>query len=308
MDRDPGGERVLVTGAAGFLGTALCRALVDRGAEVHAVSRRAEPGARGGVVWWRRDLTDQAASKALLTELRPTVVFHLAGLAAGARRLDLVAPTLAANLVTTVHLLGAAVEAGCGRIVLAGSLEEPDAAEPAAVPSSPYAASKWAASAYGRMFHALFDAPVVIARIFMAYGPGPQDERKLLPYVVRALLRGEAPRLTAGDRLVDWVYVDDVAEGLVRLGWAGGIDGETIDLGTGEPVTIRRFVERLAELAGSPARPQFGALPDRPLEQVRAAAADRTLARIGWRATTPLDEGLRRTLDWYAHREMEAAR
>jgi nucleoside-diphosphate-sugar epimerase len=308
MDRDPGGERVLVTGAAGFLGTALCRALVDRGAEVHAVSRRAEPGARGGVVWWRRDLTDQAASKALLTELRPTVVFHLAGLAAGARRLDLVAPTLAANLVTTVHLLGAAVEAGCGRIVLAGSLEEPDAAEPAAVPSSPYAASKWAASAYGRMFHALFDAPVVIARIFMAYGPGPQDERKLLPYVVRALLRGEAPRLTAGDRLVDWVYVDDVAEGLVRLGWAGGIDGETIDLGTGEPVTIRRFVERLAELSGSPARPQFGALPDRPLEQVRAAAADRTLARIGWRATTPLDEGLRRTLDWYAHREMEAAR
>ncbi len=87
------------------------------------------------------------------------------------RALDWVVPTVKNNLLSTVNLLAAAAETGCHRFVVAGSMEEPT--DPlAAIPNSPYAAAKSASTAYARMFHALYDLPVVVLRLFMVYGPG----------------------------------------------------------------------------------------------------------------------------------------
>jgi nucleoside-diphosphate-sugar epimerase len=91
---------------------------------------------------------------------------------------------------------------------------------------SPYAAAKFAASAYGRMFHALYHTPVTILRLFMVYGPGQQDLRKLVPYVTLALLKGEMPRVSSGVREVDRIYVDDVAAGYLAAATATGVEGE----------------------------------------------------------------------------------
>lgn len=295
-------KRVLVTGATGYLGPPLCRRLSEAGAEVYAVSRRAREGRRDGVEWRRGDMAEPATARRLLEEAEPDVVFHLAGLASGARSPELVLPTYHSNLTTTVALLTAAAETDCRRIVLAGSMEEPGTGNGEIVPSSPYAASKWAASAYGRMFHALFDTPVTIARIFMVYGPGQQDERKLLPYVIRSLLQGEPPRLADGERRIDWIYMDDVADGLIRLAVTPDLEGETVDIGTGRLVSVREIVERLTEIVGGSTQPEFGAVPPRPMEQVRVADANETYERIGWRAAVGLEEGLRRTLEWYAGR------
>ena len=159
-------------------------------------------------------MADDTGVADLFAEIRPRVVLHLASHVAGSRDLSLVRPTLRDNLLSSVHLLEQAALHGCDRFVLVGSLEE---ATDDSAPSSPYAAAKAAATSYGRMFHALYDLPVVIARVFMVYGPGPQDERKLVPYVVRSLLDGETPSFSSGVRPVDWVFVEDVAEGLVRL-------------------------------------------------------------------------------------------
>jgi nucleoside-diphosphate-sugar epimerase len=293
---------VLVTGGAGFIGAALCRALVGVRAHVHAVSRGAPAVPIPGVRWWQHDLTDVAQVRELFERVHPQLIFHLAGSAAGARRLDLVLPTFHNNLTTTVNLLTTAAQVGCERIVVAGSLEEPPSAELNAIPSSPYAISKWAGSAYARMFHALFDTPVVLARVFMVYGPGRQTEQKLLPHVIQSLLRGDAPALTGGERPIDWVYVDDVAEGLLQMCCVPGLEGRTIDLGSGELVTVRRIVEQVVALTGATAEPAFGVIPDRPMEQVRVADAMATLSTIGWKARTTLEEGLRRTIDWYAGR------
>ena len=81
-------------------------------------------------------------------------------------------------------------------------------------PHSPYAAAKWAASGYGRMFHELYGAPVVILRPFMTYGPG-QAPSKLIPAVTLSLLRGERPKLSSGKARADWVYIGDVIEGFI---------------------------------------------------------------------------------------------
>jgi len=248
------------------------------------------------------DLRDAAATRCLCDALEPDVIIPLASLVAGGRELGLVLPTFHDNLVTTINLLTAASASGCRRIVLIGSLEEPDAGPENPVPSSPYAAAKWAASAYGRMFHQLYGTPVTFARLFMVYGPGQQDVRKLVPYVTLSLLRGDAPQLASGRRDVDWIFVGDVAKGLLAMIDAPGIEGDTIDLGSGVLTSIREIVRQLVGVVGVvgvPIEPHFGALLDRPMEQVRVADTARTYARLGWRAATPLAQGLGQTVDWY---------
>jgi nucleoside-diphosphate-sugar epimerase len=237
--------------------------------------------------------------RALFKAARPDYVFHLASHVAGSRAIDLVLPTFSANLTSTVNLLTAATELGCERILLTGSLEEPDPGPNHAVPSSPYAAAKFAASAYGRMFHALYETPVAILRLYMVYGPGQQDLKKLVPYVTLSLLKGETPQLSSGVRQVDWVFVDDVVEGFLAAATATGIEGNTIDIGTGQLASVRTVVEHLFELVRPGEVPAFGALTDRSLEQVRVADVEASFRRIGWRPQVSLHEGLRRTVEWY---------
>ena len=130
-------------------------------------------------VWHEADLEDLAVTRSLFTLLKPEVVYHLAGAVGANPDLGLVVPTFHSLLTSTVNVLVAASEAGCRRIVLTGSLTEPAGIDGAATPHSPYAAAKWAASGYGRMFHELYGAPVVILRLFMTYGPG-QAPSKLI--------------------------------------------------------------------------------------------------------------------------------
>lgn len=291
-------QKVLVTGASGFIGPHLCRRLCGDAAEVHAIARRPPTDETNLLRWWQADLGDTAVVQNLLTTIKPDVIFHLAGHAWGGRDLDLVLPTFHSNLTTTVNMLTIAAELGCRRFVLASSLEEPEPAGAEVVPSSPYAASKWASSAYARMFQELYQTPVVLVRIFMTYGPG-QDLRKLLPYVILSLLRGETPTLTSGQRQIDWVYIEDVVEGLVAAAQAPAIEGKTVDVGSGTLVSIRTLVEHLARLINPQIKPLFGALGDRPLEQVRVADTARSSAMIGWKPAIALEEGLTRTVSWY---------
>jgi UDP-glucose 4-epimerase len=299
------GRKILVTGASGFIGSHLCRRLCGVGAEVHGTSRTTRAGNDMGIHWWQGDLADTEMVRKLLTTVRPDVIFHLASYVAGTRDVDAVMPMFQSNLANTVNLLTLATDIGCRRIVLAGSLEEPELGDPQAVPCSPYAAAKWAASAYARMFHALYRLPVVILRIFMVYGPAQHDLRKLIPYVTRSLWRGEAPKLSSGTREVDWVYVEDVVEGFLAAAQAADVEGQTIDIGSGALVPVRTVVEHLVRLINPQIEPLFNALPDRPFEQVRVADSARSHAMIGWRPETALEEGLRQTAAWYERRLRE---
>jgi len=297
-------QRTLVTGASGFIGSHLSSRLSGSGAQVHAISRTLRAGPIHGVTWWQGDLTDIAQVRRILSAVKPEIVFHLAGHVAGSRNLALALPTFHGNLASTVNLLTAATEIGCRRIVLIGSMEEPDPLQPEAVPCSPYAASKWASGTYGRMFQQLYDTPVVNARVFMTYGPGQKDISKLVPHVILSLLQDQPPKLGNGNRPVDWVYVDDVVDGLLALARVPGLEGRTIDLGSGTLVPIRTVVDRIATMVRSPVEPLFAALPERPLERVRVADTAASHTTINWRPKTSLSEGLQLTVDWYrAHLE-----
>jgi UDP-glucose 4-epimerase len=301
------GQKILVTGGSGFIGSHLCRRLRRDGAEVHAISRAQHASDGNGLYWWQVDLAEAEEIQKLVRTIKPDVIFHLASHVAGARELDLVIPTFRSNLMSTVNLLTAISEMGCRRIVLAGSMEEPELESAQAIPSSPYAAAKWASSAYARMFHALYQLPVVILRVFMVYGPGQWDVRKLIPYVILSLLRGEAPKLTSGERQIDWVYVEDVIEGLLAAARSPHVEGYTIDIGSGELVPIQTIVEHLVCLINPQIQPLFGTVPNRPLEQIRVANTENAAALMGWEPVTSLEDGLKRTVDWYAQRLRENA-
>jgi nucleoside-diphosphate-sugar epimerase len=291
------GRRVLVTGATGFIGSAVARRLSAYGATVVGAARRLSAG-ESPVRVEACDLSDLDQCRALITETKPEVVIHTAGHPFAARDLSRVMPTFRDNLETTVNLLATTAEAKVSRIVLSGSLEEPESGDVSGAISSPYSLSKWAASGYARLFHSLYDHPVVIARLFMVYGPGQRDLTKLIPGSIVKLLRGDAPKITSGERPVDWVFVEDVVDGLLAAALAPGIDGRTIDLGTGIMTTVRTVVETLAGLIpGSPA-PQFGSVPARSNEQVRAARVDQTRALLNWSPSVGLSDGLKRTIDW----------
>lgn len=299
---DWAGSRVLVTGASGFIGGRLAERLVALGAEVHAPSRRPPPEAGQGVAWHGGDLGDIAFVRDLFARARPAAVFHLAGRVTGSQALDEVLRGLHATLVPTVNLLVGAVEAGGPRFVTAGSLVEPPEGAPRAVPSSPYAAAKWAAGDYARMVHALHGLPASVARVFMVYGPGQRDTAKLVPYTILSALRGERPRCAGGAREADWVHVDDVVGGLLALAGAEHAAGRTVDLGTGVLTSVRDVVLEIVRHAAPGIEPEFGARPDPRLEPVEAADVDATRRLIGWQARTALAEGIARTVAWYRGR------
>jgi UDP-glucose 4-epimerase len=292
------GDRVLVTGASGFLGSHLCQRLLQRGVEVHAVSRTREGAPSENPRWWKVDLEDYAATKNLFESVKPHVVFHLSGFATGDPDIRHVLPTFRSQLLATVHLLTVSAEMGCRRIILTGSLTEPQVGQVDSAPSSAYAASKWASNAFGRMFHRLYQTPVVIVRVFMTYGPN-QNPKKVIPYSIRSLMRGEQPKLTSGKWPVDWIYVDDVIDGFIAAAEVLGIEGVTLDLGTGQLVSVEAMIRQIVEIMGVSIEPQFGALSSRVCEEVRAADLELTRRVLGWQPKISLYDGLKRTVEWH---------
>jgi nucleoside-diphosphate-sugar epimerase len=293
-------RRFLVTGASGFIGQAVCRRLLDAGAIVTGTSRRelSLDSARWSHV--ALDLADADGVDRLFEDARPEFVIHLASCVTGRREIEWIRPTLVGNLQSAVNVLVAAQNVGVEKSVLAGSLEEPAEGDSHPVATSPYAVSKWSATSYARTMHALYGTRSAVARIFMVYGPGQQDLKKLIPYVCLCAARREAPELMSGGRPVDWIYIDDVVDGLIRLAFSGPDDGSYVDLGSGELVTTGDIAIRVCRLAGTGVEPAFGALPDRAMEQVRRADVESTRAVTGWEPATPLDTGLAATFEWYS--------
>ncbi len=251
------------------------------------------------MAWSTVALSDPDAVRRMLEQLSPDVVFHLSGHVTGSQALADVEPTFSRNLVSTVHLLTAAAERARHRIVLAGSMHEPEGEHADTTPVSPYAASKWACTSYARMFHRLYQLPVIVARPMMVYGPGQWDRAKLLPHVITSLLSGASPAISGGTRTLDWVFVDDVVAALTMLAMTPSAYGHAIDLGSGTLTSIREIVEQVARMIGWTHPIEFGTVPDRPFERPRKARVEETRQITGWTAATPLSAGLLKTVDYW---------
>ncbi len=288
------GEKILVTGASGFIGSALCKKLSNHGAIVYGTTRQ-KVREKSNIKWETGDLTNTDFVNNLIKNICPDFIFHLASYVTGSRDVEHVLPTFKNNLLTTVNLLSAVHTniKKSKRIIIIGSSEEPNLDEGNAIPASPYASAKIASSNYARMFYNLYGTPVSIAKIFMVYGPGQKDHNKLLPYVILNTFSGEPPKVSSGNRLIDWIYLDDVVDGLINmLDSSFNIHGKTIDLGSGELISVKEITNLTINLINPKLKAYFGAVEDRPFEQTRVANIEKTHQQINWRPKIDLEEGL----------------
>lgn len=291
--------RVLVIGASSFIGTHLVYKLLECGAIIHATYRTDRPDFPPEVLVEYLDVTDLEGIKFRLAHFRPDYIFNLAAFVNGSRSIDMVLPTIKANFGGNLNLMLAVAEIPVKRLILMGSMDEYSSANSLPSPPSPYAASKMASSAYAKMFHNLYDLPIVIAKIFMTYGPNQKDHDKLVPYTITSLLKGKMPRFSTGKRMVDWIYVSDVVDGLLKMLVTPGLEGSSVELGTGELVSVRDVILHIFENLNVEKVPRFGALPDRPMEKSVAANVSHTQKLIGWKPSVSIQAGISRTVRWF---------
>lgn len=285
-------KKILITGATGFIGRKLAAQLLAAGAIVHGTSRTDRSNDPLAITWHKGSFEDLETAQQVISEVKPDFIFHLAGMVTGSNSITNVLPTYHSLVTSTVNMLSVAATIQCERIVIIGSSNEPVDQNA----NSPYAAAKWASSMYSRLYQKLYNLPIVIARTFVAYGPG-QPSDKLIPYVLSQMMNGQAPKLSSGAWKTDWIYIDDVVDGLLRCATTPGIEGSTIDIGTGQYASVREIVEKLVTILEPSVTPIFGAVPDRHAEHTPVADTAFAWDKLQWKAGVSLEEGLRKTVE-----------
>ncbi len=292
--------RVLLTGATGFIGVHVARALVARGADVWGITL---PGARRDRLTEVRsrielregDLADADWIREEVRSIAPEAAIHLAWYAEPRSYLH-AEPQNLASLEGGINLMEAlANEGSCRRVVLAGTcLENAPTAEP-----TPYAAAK---TAQHRAALGLADRSIsaACAHIHYLYGPW-EDERRVIPSVIRSLLRGEPIDVTDGTQRRDYLHVADVAEALCRIAESELTD--RVDICTGEPVRLRDVFDAIARTTGRAELIRTGALPNSEPTGWPATGDPTALLATGWQPRFNLQQGIRDATEWWATRE-----
>ena len=308
--RSLAGVSVLVTGAYGVVGAALCSALLDAGAGVVALRRGARPrsalvlgGAEARCAIVEGDVRDEALLTTALREHGCAAAVHLAAQAVvgGSPR-----PTFEVNVAGTWTVLEACRAAGVDRVVVAstgavyGAAPPPHTEATALLATEPYAASKAAADLAALAYAAAFGLQVATARLANVYGPGDANRSRLVPSAIEAALAGRAPVLRSpGTATRDLLFAGDAAHALLAIAdllGAGRGAGEAFNAGTGTPRTIADITRSICALAGVDAEPASAVSAG---AEHRHLDASRLRTATGWTPQVPLEDGLRRTIDWY---------
>lgn len=326
--------KVLVTGGAGFIGSALVRRLTAGGAEVvnldkltyaATLSSVADAAASPGYVFVQHDIADAGAMRSVFREHRPDAVVHLAAETHVDRSITGAADFVRTNVVGTYTLLEAALEhwralEGAARDAFRfvhvstdevyGSLGPTGAFTEATPydPRSPYSASKAASDHLAKAWFHTHGLPVIVSNCSNNYGPY-QFPEKLIPLVILNALEGrDLPVYGDGGNVRDWLYVDDHAAALELILRRGRL-GETYNVGGRNERTNLQVVEAICDLvdelapAGARRRDLIRFVTDRPGHDRRYAIdATRLETELGWRAAETFDTGLRRTVSWYLER------
>lgn len=310
------GKRVLVTGAAGFIGSSVVEALAARGARITAFMRYKANGDTGTLAYLAPeirdslavvsgDLADPATAAAIVRDQE--VVFHLAALVGIPYSYVHPIEVVRTNTLGTAYLLEACRQHGIERIVCFSTSEvygtalyTPIDEEHPLQAQSPYSASKIGSDQIALSYRRAFGTPVAIARPFNTYGPR-QSSRAVIPTIITQALKGGAVRLGSTTPTRDLCYVGDTAAGVIRIGESDNALGEAINLGTGTEISIGDLANRIFHLLGR--EPQI--LSDdqrvRPgKSEVMRLIADSGKAKrlLDWEPKVSLDEGLLRTIDW----------
>jgi nucleoside-diphosphate-sugar epimerase len=295
---------LLLTGASGFIGRQTLPALLDRGFEIHAVSRTGAGPDLPGVVWRRADLLDASARRDVIAELRPSHLVHLAWMVEPGKFWT--APENSNWLEASADLLSLFAASGGKRALLAGTCAEYDwrldlgrpwREDDPCAPQTPYGQAKHELHRRAAEIAARSGLSLVWARLFMIFGPH-EDQRRLVPSICRSLLAGQEAALTSGRQIRDFLDTRDIGEALAEL-IAGKVEGP-VNVASGEARSLSSLARELGALAGRPELIKLGALPERAGEPP-ALVADigRLRDEAGFRPGASFSARLAQCLEWW---------
>lgn len=300
--------KVLITGGAGFIGSHVADACIAAGHDTAIVddlsSGRAEyvpAGARLHVM----DIRDPGLAP-VFAEERPEVVHHLAAQMDVRKSLADPGFDASVNIGGTLNVLENCVKHGVRKLIFAstgGAIYGEPAALPAdedcpARPLSHYGVSKLCAEHYIALYRRLHGLTYSVLRFANVYGPrqSPHGEAGVCAILAGMMLRGESPVLYGhGEPLRDYVYVEDIARACIAA--HHGAADAVLNLGAGEGVSVRELFDHIGALTGHAGAPRLAPLRTGEVRKIYVSAA-RAKEALGWAASVPLEEGLRRTVDW----------
>jgi UDP-glucose 4-epimerase len=300
--------RVLVTGGAGFIGSHVVDALLARGDDVAVLDDLAS--GRAGrldpqVALHKLSITDAPALTELVAGFAPELICHLAAQIDVRASVDAPAADAQVNILGTVNLLEAARLAGARMLFASsgGALYGRDAPIPSLedvlpLPESPYGIAKYCAECYIGLYNRLHGTRHSVLRLANVYGPrqDPAGEAGVITIFCARALAGQAPTIYGdGTQTRDYVYVGDAVRAFLAAGDSGRPG--TWNVGAGVEVAVLDLVDIIAAVAGRSIQPAFAA-PRAGELQRSAVAPDRAAGELGWRASTPLAEGVRRVYQW----------
>jgi nucleoside-diphosphate-sugar epimerase len=305
--------RVIVTGAAGFIGANVARRLLADGLEPFLLTLPSSDPWRladlnGDARLVQVDLVDQAAVARVVADIKPDWVLHLAAHGGYSWQTDAGA-ILRANVVGTANLLAACRRSGVETFVNTGSSSEyglkdhPPGEEEPVEPNSIYAAAKAAATMLCEQAAMSDGMNVSTLRLYSTYGPW-EDPNRLIPALAVEGLRGEFPPLVAPETARDFVWIGDVVDAyLLAARTRHSEPGAIYNVGTGVQTTVGEAADIARDVLGIDARPTWGSMPARTWDTDRWVADNTKIRdRLGWRATCSLREGFTELSSWLRER------
>jgi nucleoside-diphosphate-sugar epimerase len=293
--------RVLVTGATGFVGAPVTRALVSAGHEVHALVWGDDGLDRIrdlSIARIEGDLVKPESYLPAVARVKPELAIHLAWMVRG----DYLGSRESIDqLGAGARLFRELVDLGCARIVGVGTCFEYDTSLGVLSETSPtaprhmYSACKRALFDIGTLLTAGTATSFAWPRLFYLYGPHESPNR-LVASVIGALLRGERARVSSGEQVRDFLHVDDAGAAIAHVA-TRDVEG-AINIGSGVPTPVRDLVATIGRILGAEDRIDYGAIAPRPGDPAVVCANVERLARSGWTPPRDLERGLRDTVAW----------
>jgi nucleoside-diphosphate-sugar epimerase len=302
--------KVLLTGARGFVGRQIAKALAARGMEVHAVSSAGADPSIPAHAWHRANLMDKLATDALLNDVKPSHLVHAAwDTTHGAFW------TSDANYAwvsASLSLVEAFQAAGGQRLVVVGSCAEYDwrfgvcSEEGTPLnPSLPYGVCKASLFRLCEAYSRSHNISLAWARIFLLYGPH-EGHKRLVPSIVRAILAGKEVACTDGTQIRDVMHVEDAGSAIAAL-CASQVTG-AVNIGTGQPIALSGVGREIGKQLGRPDLLRLGALPSRPDDPLILVPDTRKLnSEVGFKPHYDLASGIAETIAFWRNQPADSA-